>query len=138
MRARHWLIGGAALLVTLVVALAAALALLDWNKARPWISEQVKERTGRDLAIGRLEVHPFSFYPGIEADDVTLSNAEWGDKVSVAIELRPGTALTLEELQRWARERLAPYKVPRLLCTVSALPRNAMGKVMKPEVMKLF
>src|SRR5688572_22210596 len=79
MRARYWLIGGAALLVTVVVALAAALALLDWNKARPWISEQVKERTGRDLAIGRLVVHPFSFYPRIEAEDVTLSNAEWGD-----------------------------------------------------------
>jgi len=69
---------------------------------------------------------------------VGIPDPEWGEKVSVAIELRPGTALTLEELQRWARERLAPYKVPRLLCTVSALPRNAMGKVMKPEVVKLF
>jgi Acyl-CoA synthetases (AMP-forming)/AMP-acid ligases II len=69
---------------------------------------------------------------------VGIPDVEWGDKVSVAIELRPGTALSLEELQRWARERLAPYKVPRLLCTVSALPRNAMGKVMKPEVVKLF
>jgi malonyl-CoA/methylmalonyl-CoA synthetase len=69
---------------------------------------------------------------------VGLPDAEWGDKVSVAIELRPGAALSLEELQAWARERLAPYKVPRLLCSVSALPRNAMGKVMKPEVVKLF
>jgi malonyl-CoA/methylmalonyl-CoA synthetase len=69
---------------------------------------------------------------------VGIPDAEWGDKVSVAIELRPGAALSLEELQRWARERLAPYKVPRLLCTVSALPRNAMGKVVKPEVVKLF
>jgi uncharacterized protein involved in outer membrane biogenesis len=85
MRARYWLIGGAVLLATLVVALAAALALFDWNKARPWISEQVKERTGRDLAIGRLEVHPFSFYPRIEADDVTLSNAEWGEKVPMFV-----------------------------------------------------
>lgn len=69
---------------------------------------------------------------------VGIPDPEWGDKVSVAIELRPGTSLSLEELQRWARERLAPYKVPRLLCTVSALPRNAMDKVMKPEVVKLF
>ena len=69
---------------------------------------------------------------------VGIPDVEWGDKVSVAVELRPGTALSLEERQGWARERLAPYKVPRLLCTVSALPRNAMGKVMKPEVVKLF
>jgi malonyl-CoA/methylmalonyl-CoA synthetase len=78
-------------------------------------------------------------HPAIaECAVVGIPDVEWGDKVSAAIELRPGTALSLEELQRWARERLAPYKVPRLLCTVSALPRNAMGKVMKPEVVKLF
>jgi malonyl-CoA/methylmalonyl-CoA synthetase len=41
-------------------------------------------------------------------------------------------------MQTWARERLAPYKVPRALRCVTALPRNAMGKVVKPEVAKLF
>ena len=69
---------------------------------------------------------------------VGIPDVEWGDKVSVAIELRPGASLSLEEMQAWARERLAPYKVPRALCCVAALPRNAMGKVVKPEVAKLF
>jgi malonyl-CoA/methylmalonyl-CoA synthetase len=69
---------------------------------------------------------------------VGIPDVEWGDKVSVAIELRPGAALSLEEMQTWARERLAPYKVPRALRCVTALPRNAMGKVVKPEVAKLF
>lgn len=69
---------------------------------------------------------------------VGIPDAEWGDKVSVAVELRPGATLSLDELQRWARERLAPYKIPRRLYCVAALPRNAMGKVMKPEVVKLF
>jgi malonyl-CoA/methylmalonyl-CoA synthetase len=69
---------------------------------------------------------------------VGVPDAEWGDRVSVAVELRPGAALSLEELQAWARERLAPYKVPRALQLVTALPRNAMGKVIKPEVLKLF
>lgn len=69
---------------------------------------------------------------------VGIPDVEWGDKVSVAVELRPGASLELEELQRWVRERLAPYKVPRALRCVAALPRNAMGKVVKPEVAKLF
>jgi malonyl-CoA/methylmalonyl-CoA synthetase len=69
---------------------------------------------------------------------VGIPDVEWGDRVSVAVELRPGAALTLEEMQAWARARLAPYKVPRALCCVATLPRNAMGKVMKPEVAKLF
>lgn len=69
---------------------------------------------------------------------VGVPDVEWGDRVSVAIELRPGASLSLEEMQAWARKRLAPYKVPRALCCVTALPRNAMGKVLKPEVAKLF
>ena len=69
---------------------------------------------------------------------VGLHDEEWGERVSVAVELRPGAALSLDELQRWARTHLAPYKVPRALLPVAALPRNAMGKVVKPEVAGLF
>src|SRR5688572_64660 len=69
---------------------------------------------------------------------VGVHDAEWGDRVSAAVELCPGTLLTLPELQEWARERLAPYKIPRALKPVGALPRNAMGKVVKPEVAGLF
>jgi malonyl-CoA/methylmalonyl-CoA synthetase len=58
--------------------------------------------------------------------------------VSAAVELKQECGLTLDELQRWAKERLAPYKVPRALAAVPALPRNAMGKVVKPEVAALF
>jgi len=67
---------------------------------------------------------------------VGVADAEWGERVCAAVELR--VALTLDELQPWARERLAPYKLPRALLPVDALPRNAMGKVVKPEVAKLF
>ena len=67
---------------------------------------------------------------------VGVEDAEWGERVCAAVELRE--ALTLDQLQPWARERLAPYKLPRALLAVDALPRNAMGKVVKPEVAKLF
>jgi malonyl-CoA/methylmalonyl-CoA synthetase len=69
---------------------------------------------------------------------VGVPDAEWGERISVAVELREGAHLALEELQVWAKERLAPYKVPRALRIVEALPRNAMGKVVKPEVLALF
>ena len=60
---------------------------------------------------------------------VGVEDAEWGERVCAAVELRG--ALTLDELQPWARERLAPYKLPRALRLLSELPRNAMGKVQK-------
>jgi malonyl-CoA/methylmalonyl-CoA synthetase len=69
---------------------------------------------------------------------VGVDDPDWGERICAAVELRDGGALELGELQGWAKERLAPYKVPRALRCVDALPRNAMGKVMKPEVAKLF
>ena len=78
-------------------------------------------------------------HPSIaECAVVGIGDAEWGERVSAAIELRAGTSLALEDLQEWARIRLAPYKVPRAMRTVEALPRNAMGKVTKPDVAGLF
>uniref|UniRef100_A0A803LNH6 4-coumarate--CoA ligase n=1 Tax=Chenopodium quinoa TaxID=63459 RepID=A0A803LNH6_CHEQI len=49
-------------------------------------------------------------------------------------DLKP--ALTLEELCSWAKERLAPYKLPTKLYLWESLPRNAMGKVNKKELKK--
>ncbi len=78
-------------------------------------------------------------HPAIaECAVVGLADPEWGERIAAAVELREGATLTLEELREWAGTRLAPYKLPRVLCPVAALPRNAMGKVVKPEVARLF
>jgi len=69
---------------------------------------------------------------------VGVEDPEWGERVSVAVEVRGKDELTLPALQTWARQRLAPYKIPRALRCVAALPRNAMGKVTKPAVAALF
>ncbi|MFQ5690103.1 MAG: acyl-CoA synthetase [Gemmatimonadota bacterium] len=50
----------------------------------------------------------------------------------------PGAASLPDRVDAWARERLAPYKVPRRWLVRDELPRNAMGKVLKPEVKALF
>jgi malonyl-CoA/methylmalonyl-CoA synthetase len=69
---------------------------------------------------------------------VGVADDEWGERVSAAVELRDGATLSLADLQSWAKPRLAPYKIPRDLRPLAALPRNAMGKVTKPEVAALF
>ncbi|UCV01466.1 AsmA family protein [Acidovorax radicis] len=49
-----WLFG---LLLGLVVVLAIAVAVMDWNRARPWVNQKVSEATGRRFAIkGDLSV----------------------------------------------------------------------------------
>jgi malonyl-CoA/methylmalonyl-CoA synthetase len=70
---------------------------------------------------------------------VGLADDTWGESVAVAAALETNAAsLELEDLRRWAKERLSPYKLPRHLLLVESLPRNAMGKVAKREVARLF
>ncbi|HUF76346.1 MAG TPA: hypothetical protein VMM35_08710, partial [Longimicrobiales bacterium] len=69
---------------------------------------------------------------------VGVPDAVWGDRVCAAVVCRPGHDLCADEVRAFARERLAPYKVPKDVAMVSDLPRNPMGKVTKPAVRELF
>lgn len=78
-------------------------------------------------------------HPAIEQCAVVgIPDPEWGERVAAAVILRDGQTLDLESLRAWAKDLLAVYKVPSLLRILDDLPRNAMGKVVKPEVVKLF
>ena len=78
-------------------------------------------------------------HPGVaDCAVVGITDPEWGERVCAAVELVPGEAVTLEELRASLKEELAVYKLPRSLLCVDALPRNAMGKVVKTELHDLF
>ncbi|UQX02385.1 FadD3 family acyl-CoA ligase [Streptomyces sp. RerS4] len=47
---------------------------------------------------------------------------------------RPGATLTADDLIAWSRREMANYKVPREVEFVTALPRNASGKVLKTQL----
>ncbi len=51
--------------------------------------------------------------------------------------LKPGEKLTKEEIIAYCREKLAPYKVPREIEFIDALPKSAIGKILRKEVREL-
>ena len=69
---------------------------------------------------------------------VGIADPEWGERIAAAVVLREGTALDLASLRAWARESLTAHKLPSRLLVLDALPRNAMGKVVKPALAPLF
>ncbi|MBU0678948.1 MAG: acyl-CoA synthetase, partial [Verrucomicrobia bacterium] len=69
---------------------------------------------------------------------VGVEDPEWGQRVSAAVILRKGHELDLDALRVWGKEQLAAYKVPTQLLIVDELPRNPLGKVVKPNVVKMF
>ena len=69
---------------------------------------------------------------------VGVADAEWGERVCAALVVQSGQELALAQLRSWAKTQLAVYKVPVAMVCVAELPRNAMGKVTKPQVAQLF
>jgi long-chain acyl-CoA synthetase len=57
-----------------------------------------------------------------------------GEEIKAFVVLKPGQALTGEELIAWAREQMAGYKYPRFVEFRETLPMNASGKVLKREL----
>ena len=69
---------------------------------------------------------------------VGVPDPEWGERVSAAVVLKEGESLNLSSLRTWAKELLAAHKLPSRLRVLDTLPRNAVGKVVKPALVEMF
>ena len=63
-----------------------------------------------------------------------IPDEEYGEALAAAVVPAPGHAPTADTLREWVRERLAGYKVPKLVEFHTALPREGMGKVFKHQL----
>ena len=70
-----------------------------------------------------------------EAAVVGMPHPELGEEVAAFVTLRPGVAAGPDELIAHCRDRLAPFKYPRRLTVLDALPRGATGKILKSRLM---
>jgi len=77
-----------------------------------------------------LHAHPAV----VEAAIVGIPHDVLGEDIAAYVVVRPGETVTSEEIQRFAGERLADYKVPRRVDFLTELPRNAGGKVVKSRL----
>lgn len=69
-----------------------------------------------------------------EAAVIGVPHADLGEEVAAFVALRPGMSVAPEELIAHARARLAPFKRPRQVTILAALPRGATGKVLKSQL----
>jgi fatty-acyl-CoA synthase len=100
------------------------------------VSDRLKDiiiSGGENIAPAEVESALLSHGHVGEVAVIGVPDPKWGEVVKAFIVAR-GTALTLEELRTHAEGSLARFKLPRVIEIVDALPRNALGKVLKHEL----
>jgi fatty-acyl-CoA synthase len=65
---------------------------------------------------------------------IGLSDEKWGERVTAVLQLRPGQAVTQDEVRAFVKERLGSVKAPKQVEVWADLPRSKVGKVLKPEI----
>jgi len=66
-----------------------------------------------------------------EAVAVGIADKYRGETVKAFVVLKPGETATEEEIITFCREKLAAYKVPKLVEFRSSLPKSAIGKILR-------
>ena len=100
----------------------------------------------KDLIItGGLNVYPAEVESVInqvaeveECAVVAAPHRDFGESVVAVVVCKPGAVAVAERVTAFVKERLAGFKVPRVVAVVRELPRNGMGKVLKGELRKQF
>ncbi len=65
-----------------------------------------------------------------------IPDAYRGESVKAWVVLKPEQTATVEELQDWCRDRLAPFKVPTLIEFRDELPKTTVGKILRRELVR--
>ncbi|MBI2992957.1 MAG: AMP-binding protein [Gammaproteobacteria bacterium] len=78
-------------------------------------------------------------HPGIhEAAVFGVPDEKWGEAVYAAIVPASGYALRQEEIIEHCRQYIGGYKIPRRMAFVEALPKTALGKVLRTELRRMY
>jgi len=96
----------------------------------------------KDLIIrGGYNVYPREIeevlyeHPAVaEAAVIGVPHPELGEEVGAAVTLKPGAAVSAEELREHVRALVAAYKYPRHVWVVDELPKGPTGKILKREI----
>jgi acyl-CoA synthetase (AMP-forming)/AMP-acid ligase II len=87
---------------------------------------------GENVYSGEVEAILYTHPAVREAAVFGIPDAKWGELVMACVVLKPGMALTVDELVAHCRESLATYKVPRRIEFLETeLPKGGSGKILK-------
>lgn len=102
-----------------------------------FVVDRVKDiiKSGGSMIASREVEEVLFTHPSVsEVAVVGLPDPKWIEAVTAVVVLRDGHTGDEQALIAHAREKLAPFKVPKKVIFVDNLPRNTAGKLLKREL----
>jgi fatty-acyl-CoA synthase len=94
-------------------------------------------RGGENVYPREIEEYLHAHPAVLDVQVVGLPDERYGEEVCAWVRLRPGAALTEEQLKDHCRGKIAHYKVPRYVIFVEEYPTTVTGKVQKFRLREL-
>jgi acyl-CoA synthetase (AMP-forming)/AMP-acid ligase II len=107
-----------------------------------YILDRVKDMIvtgGENVYSGEVEAVIYEHPAVREAAVLGIPDPQWGELVTACVVLKPGNALTADEVITHCRRTLANYKIPRRIeFSETELPKSGSGKVLKRVLRERF
>ena len=94
---------------------------------------------GENVYSGEVEAVIYEHPAVREAAVFGIPDPKWGELVMACVVLKPGKALSADELIAFCRKSLANYKIPRRIeFSETELPKSGSGKILKKILREPF
>lgn len=93
---------------------------------------------GENVYPAEIEAVLISHPDVLEAGVTAIDDEQWGQRPLAFVVLVAGKLFHVEQLQAYCADKLAKYKLPAAIHCVVELPRNAAGKLLRRELLKLL
>jgi long-chain acyl-CoA synthetase len=94
---------------------------------------------GENVYSGEVEAVIYGHPAVREVAVFGVPDPQWGELVMACVVLKPGTALTADDLVAFCRRSLASYKLPRRIeFPETDLPKSSTGKILKRTLRERF
>jgi acyl-CoA synthetase (AMP-forming)/AMP-acid ligase II len=107
-----------------------------------WFSDRYKDvikTGGENVASIEVEKAIYAADPNVaEAAVIGLPHDRWGEAITAVVVARPGTEIDRPGLIDAVKRLIDPYKAPKSVLVVDALPRTSTGKIQKNVVREQF
>ena len=93
---------------------------------------------GENIYPKEIEEVLYKFEPVSECAIVGIPDKKYGEVVGAFIIPKEGVAVTAADVRSYLREKIANYKMPKVIEFVTAFPKTATGKIQKNKIAEAY